>query len=455
MSRVNDLSELRSDLSGAVIAPDDAGYDEARRVFYAGLDRRPAAIVRVTNGSDVATAIRFARATGLDFTVRSGGHSVAGHSIVDGGIVIDVRGLDHVEIDAARATAWAGSGLTAAELCAATAEHGLAVGFGDSGSVGIGGITLGGGVGFLARKYGLTVDSVLAVELVTVDGELIVADDSNHPDLFWALRGGGGNFGVVTRFQYALHPVDRVLGGMMALPATPEVIAGFVAESAAAPDELSAIGNVMSAPPMPFLPDELVGQTVLLAIMVWCGDLEEGRAVIDRFRALATPLADFVDEIGYPEIYPPEDDSYQPLAVALTGFTETFDDDKIATTIAAIAASDAPMRAVQLRVLGGQVARVPADATAYAHRHREIMINVASFYEDESERPRREEWVADLHRLLTDGDQTGYVGFLADEGPERVRAAYPGATWDRLREVKAKYDPENLLHHNQNIPPAS
>ena len=450
-----DVDVLRSRVSGDLIVPGDDQYEQARRLFYGGLDSKPEAFVRVADAADVGAALAYVHETGTGFTIRSGGHSISGLSTIDGGLVIDVRCLKDIEIDPNQRTMWAGSGNTAAEVTLAAAQHGLAVGFGDTGSVGIGGITLGGGVGFLSRKYGLTIDSLLAIEIVTADGEVLTVDDVNRPDLFWALRGGGGNFGVVTRFEYRLAQVDRVVGGMIMLPATPEVVAGFISLSEEAPDELTTIANIMSCPPMPFVPSELVGETVVFGLIMWCGDLDEGRRQMDRFRSLADPLMDTLDEISYPEIYMPDDEEYQPLATSLTGFTSGVDESQIAAIIEAIGSSDAPMRVVQLRVLGGAIETVPNDATAYGHRDREMMVNVASFYTDEEELPRRQTWVRDLWTTITDGDQAGYVGFLANEGPERVRAAYPGETWDRLRAVKKRYDPDNLFRGNQNIPPAA
>ena len=230
------LPELRSDLAGRALGPGDDGYDEARTVVAGGVDARPAVIVRPADDADVARTIALARETGLPLAVRSGGHSGAGHSTAEGGIVLDLRDMKAVDIDAEGGTAWAEAGLTAAEFTAAAGAHGLAVGFGDMGSVGLGGLTLGGGVGYLARKHGLTVDSLLAADVVTADGRVLRVDDESHPDLFWAIRGGGGNFGVATRFRFRLHPVDRVVGGMLVLPATPDTVAGFVAAAEAAPE---------------------------------------------------------------------------------------------------------------------------------------------------------------------------------------------------------------------------
>src|SRR6266511_4694893 len=229
-SNPNTLSvlQLRSDFNGQVIAPDDAEYDKARTLFYGGMDRRPAAIIRVKDTDEVARVLKLARETGLPLAVRSGGHSVAGHSVADGGIVLDLSTMRDLQIDVEGQTAWAEAGLTAGEYTTAAAAHGLATGFGDTGSVGIGGLTLGGGVGYLVRKYGLTIDNLLAAEIVTADGQVRRVDADTNADLFWAIRGGGGNFGVVTRFQFRLHPVDSATGGMLILPATPETIASFI-----------------------------------------------------------------------------------------------------------------------------------------------------------------------------------------------------------------------------------
>jgi FAD/FMN-containing dehydrogenase len=422
---------LADKLKGRVISPDDADYDAARTVFYGSVDRRPAAIARVADADDVARVIAHARESVIDLS--------------------EMRALD---IDPATKTAWAQGGVTAGQYTVATGEHGLATGFGDTGSVGVAGITLAGGVGFLVRKHGLTIDSLLAAEIVTADGEVVYADADNHPDLFWAIRGGGGNFGVVTRLRFRLHELDTVVGGMLILPATPDVIEGFVAEAFAAPDELSAIGNVMKAPPMPFLPPEVHGKLVVMALMAYAGDSAAGAKAVDRFRALAEPMADMIRPMPYPEIYPPEQEGYRPMAVARTMFAHGVGPAKAETIVERIGVSTAMMAVTQLRVLGGAMANVPADATAFAHRQSRMMVNVATMYERPDERSEHEAWVDGLAAELRDGDDGAYVGFLADEGEERVRAAYPDATWDRLAAVKAAYDPDNVFSLNQNIPPA-
>lgn len=448
------IPKLRNTLHGHVITPGDPGYDEARGVFYGGIDRRPAVIVKVNDAADVSRVIDLARETGLPLAVRSGGHSVAGHSVCDDGIVLDLSNMRDLQVDVDGRTAWAETGLTAGEFTTAVAAHGLAVGFGDTGSVGIGGITLGGGIGYLVRKYGLTIDSLIAAEVVTADGQLLHVGAQNHPDLFWAIRGGGGNFGVVTRFQFRLHEVDEIVGGMLFLPATADTIASFIAEAEAAPDELSTIANVITAPPMPFLPEEYHGKPVIMAMLVYSGDAESGERLIAPFRALATPIADMVKPMRYPEIYPPEEGGYHPVAAGRTLFVDSIDRSVAETILGYLTSSTASMAVAQLRVLGGAMARVAVDATAFAHRASQIMVNVAALYNQPEEKETHEAWVTQFSKALRQTDEGAYVNFIGDEGEGRIRAAYPGATWDRLASIKARYDPTNLFRLNQNIQPA-
>jgi FAD/FMN-containing dehydrogenase len=447
--------QLAPDLKGQVLTPKDPAYDEARTVVAAHIDRRPALIARVAGPDDIARVIAHAGETGSELAVRSGGHSPAGHGVSDGGIVIDLSALRSFELDAAGRTAWAGAGLTAGAFTVAAGRHGLATGFGDTGSVGIGGITLAGGIGFLLRKHGLTIDNLLAAEIVTADGRLRRVDAETEPELFWALRGGGGNFGVVTRLKYRLHPVDTVFGGLLVLPATPEAIAGFVAEAEAAPDELSTIANVMPAPPLPFVPEELHGSLVVMAKMIYAGDVEAGQRAVAPCRALAEPVADLLRPMKYPEVYPAEE-RYRLAAVARTMFAGDVGSRQANTILERIGQSSATMAVCEMRVLGGAMARVPAEATAFAHRQSRMMINVAAIYDPStSERSEHAAWVRGLSAELDDGDPGAYAGLLADEGEQRVRAAYPGATWERLTAVKAIYDPDNVFRLNQNIPPAA
>jgi FAD/FMN-containing dehydrogenase len=448
------LPRLRAAFDGRVIAPDDAAYDQARGVFYGKFDRQPAVILRPADAAEVASGVALARDTGLELAVRSGGHSLAGHSTTDGGILLDLSAMKALEIDVAAGAAWAQAGLTAGEYSTAVAAHGLATGFGDTGSVGIGGLTLGGGVGYLVRKHGLTIDNLLAAELVTADGRLLHVDHQSHPELFWAIRGGGGNFGVATRFQYRLHPVDTIVGGMLILPATPELIASFVAEAEAAPEELSAIANIMVAPPMPELPAEQHGRLVVMALLAWAGDLQAGERAMAPFRALAEPIVDLVRPMPYPEIYQFTEGPGPDQEAARSFFVEEVDLGMAATILEHLRASTAPLAVAQLRVLGGAMARVPADATAFAHRGRRVMVAVGAVYERPEETPTHQAWVAGLTAALRQGAPGVYVNFLGEEGQARVREAYPGSTWERLAAVKARYDPDNLFRRNQNVSPA-
>jgi FAD/FMN-containing dehydrogenase len=452
-----ELPRLRAAVDDRVITPDDPGYDQARTIFYGGFERRPAAIVRPADAAQVAQVVNLARDGGYELAVRAGGHSTVGHGLTEGGIVLDLSELSAIEVDPEARTARAQAGLTTGAYTAAVQAHGLVTGFGDTASVGVSGLTLGGGVGYLVRKHGLAIDSLLAAELVTADGQILEIDDERHPDLFWAIRGGGGNFGVATRLTFRLHPLDGIVGGMLLLPATAQVIADFMAASETAPEELSGIANVMVAPPMPFLPPEAHGKLVVMAMLCYAGEAEAGQRALAPFRALAEPLADMLQPGPYAVMFPPEEgaaEEYHPTAVSHTMFMDTVDRQMADTIIEQLQASDALVRVVQLRALGGAMARVPVEATAFAHRHSRIMANVAAFYEGPADRDRRQAWVDDTAAALQQGDEGAYVNFLGDERPGRVRQAYPGSTWDRLVEVKRRYDPDNLFRRNHNIPPA-
>lgn len=454
MSVETAIVTLRGQIKGSDLTPGGAEYDAARRIAAGGTDPRPAAIVQVRDAADIRAVINIVRQENLPFAIRSGGHSSALHSSVDGGMVIDVRRLKSIEIDAGTRTVWAGAGVTAGELTAATLEHGLAVGFGDAPTVGISGITLGGGVGYLSRKHGLTIDSLLAVEIVTAEGQVMRVDADNEPDLFWALRGGGGNFGVVTRLKYRLAEMTEFTGGMLCLPATPEILAGFAAAADAAPDALSTIANVMPAPPMPFLPEELHGKLIILAMLAYAGPEAEAVAALAPFRALGVAYADFIQTGSYMQMYPPEDGDYHPTAVARTLYMNRIGLDEAREIVTTLETSTAAFRVAQIRVLGGAIARVPAEATAYAHRSAPIMANVAAFFTTPEDRVVQDRWVTDFAAALTQEETGAYVNFIGLEGPERINAAYPPATLARLRAVKKRHDPGNLFRRNQNYAPA-
>ena len=448
------ILDLHGLFKGQVITPADPSYESARTVFYGGFDRHPAAVIRVADAEDVSRLVSLARQQGIELAIRSGGHSVVGHSTSDGGIMLDLSAMKDLQIDHEEQTAWAQTGLTAGEFTKAAGASGLAAGFGDTASVGIGGITLGGGVGYLVRKYGLTIDSLLAAEVVTADGQVLLVDETTHPDLFWATRGGGGNFGVVTRFKFQLQKVDMVLGGMLILPATEDVIAGFIAEAESAPDELTTILNIMVAPPMPFLPKEANGKLIAMAIMTYAGDIAQGERVLAPFRGLAQPYADMVRPIPYAQMFPPEEGgNFHPAAVQRTMFLDHVDRSVAGVILEHLRASSAFMSVAQLRVLGGAISRIPVEATAFAHRNSKIMANLAALYQAPAEKEAHEAWVVDFASAVQQSDQGAYVNFLSNADETQIRAAYPGNTWGRLRQVKAKFDPTNLFRLNQNIPP--
>jgi FAD/FMN-containing dehydrogenase len=444
---------------GELLRPGDPGYDDARRGYNLLHDHRPAVIARPVDGVDVARALELAAGAGLEVAVRSGGHSLAGYGGTEGGLLLDLSAMRAVEIDPAARVAWVEAGVTAGQLTEAAAAHGLVVPFGDSPDVGVGGITLGGGVGWLSRKLGLTIDSVEGVELVTADGQVLQVDAEHHPDLFWAVRGGGGNFGVVARFRYRLHPIGEVLGGALVLPATGEVIRGAVDLADAAPDELTTIMLVTRLPPLAMVPPEAQGRLGMLITLVWCGDLDAGERVLGAFRGLAPPIADLVGRRPYRSMY----ELLPEAPPSVTNITYSFAADELdgAAIGSILEALDEPslrsteaLAAVELRVLGGAVGRVPVDATAFAHRRRKLLCSVvaAGFAEDDSDRHRR--WVRSLADALRHLAKGAYLNFLDAADEARLHETYPDGTYQRLAEVKRRYDPSNRFRRNLNIRPA-
>jgi FAD/FMN-containing dehydrogenase len=449
-----DLDTLGGSINGRLIVPGDDEYETARLVHQAAADMRPLAIVRAADARDVARTVLFARDNDLELAVRGGGHSVAGHSTVEGGLVLDLGDMRGLHIDPEARMAWAQPGLTAIEVTEAAAAHGLAIPFGDSGSVGIAGLTLGGGIGWLVRKHGLTIDSLQAVEIVTADGRQLVASEDEHPDLFWAVRGGGGNFGVVTRFQFRLSPVGMTLGGMLVMPATADVLRSYVPIASSAPRELTTIAFFMhAAPPMPFIAPEHHFKPAIALMFVFDGDPEAGMAAIAPFRAVATPLGEVVAPMPYPAIYQfTAEASQRGAGVMRSAFLEVLDDAAIDTILAEMSvAPGQAMHFTQLRVIGGAMGDVPADATAFAHRDAGIMIAIHAGYE--AERAPAETWIDRYFGALAPKTSGVYSNFLEDEGETRIREAYPAGAYERLVDVKRRYDPANVFRRNQNIRP--
>ena len=445
-------ARLRAGVRGEVHVPGDAGYDDGRALYFTSVDRRPDVIVRPADAADVARVVTIARDTESRLSVRNGGHSFACHGVRDGGIVLDTRSLRDLDIDVERRVARAGAGLSAGEYTKATNAHGLATGFGDAPSVGISGITLGGGIGFLHRRNGMTIDHLLGAEVVTADGRVVRADAESHEDLYWAIRGGGGGFGVVTQLEYRLEPVDRVLGGMLMLPATPESLVTLLELAYAAPDELSLIAAVMPAPPMPFIPAEAHGSMMMMVTLVYAGDIAEGERVVAPFRALAKPLLDAVRPMRYPEIYDGHADAPHPAAVTLhTRFIESLDVDAAARLFERLRTGSAPLRMAQFRPLGGALARVPADATAFAHRDRHFIATTGAMFERPEQHAEFAAWAEAAAADLAESAPGAYIGFMGAEGDARVAEAYPGATGARLARIKRQYDPMNVFDGNHGV----
>jgi FAD/FMN-containing dehydrogenase len=448
-----DLDTLATALRGGLVRPDDSTFEKIAGVWNTALQQRPAAIARVADAADVATAITYACRHDLEIAVRSGGHSMAGHSTGEGALVIDTRELRGIHIDLEAGLVWAGAGLTAGDLTDALSPHGMAVPFGDTASVGLGGITLGGGIGFLARKFGLTVDSLVAAEIVTADGEVLTASATEHPDLFWALRGGGGNFGIVTRFCYRLSPVGHeVLGGAIFLPATHDVLRSLAPIATSAPDELTIIAELMAAPELPFMPAEHVGEPTLLILFVFAGDPEAGRAAIAPLRAVAAPFAEVVQPMPYAGIYEFTRPAEVPgPSTSRSVFLETLDDVVIDAVLDGFAtAPEGSM--IQMRTFGGAMSRVPADATAFAHRSAGAQVTIINGLGDDAAAATA--WNRALFARLEPSATGVYVNFLESEGDARIRAAYPNGTYERLAAVKRRYDRYNVFRRNQNVRPA-
>lgn len=451
----DELEGLRSRLAGQIITAGSASYDTARRAVIINVDRHPLAIVQAASVQDVAETVRFARDRALPLAVRSGGHSVAQYSVVDDVIVVDLSGMTCVSIDPEARIARVQAGATSGDLAGPAHAHGLALSTGDTHSVGMGGLTTGGGIGFMVRKYGLAIDNLLAAQVVTAAGDIVTASADEHPNLFWGIRGGGGNFGIVTEFTYRLAPVDQVLAGVLLLPASREVIRAYLDYAVTAPDDLTTIADLTHAPPAPFVPPERVGEVVLSILVCWTGSVAEGERALAPLRALATPVADTVSLIPYPDIYRFTAHQATPQCVSIRSmFADTVSDAALDAALEAIRRATSPFSLVQFRGLGGALARVGKDATAFAHRDKRYLVAIIGLWLDAAEDAAvHSAWTESLWQTIRPEGSGVYVNFLQAEGAARVGDAYPPATYARLAEIKRKYDPQNMFRFNQNIPP--
>lgn len=455
------IRKLGDGFDGRLLTPESPGYDQARTVWNAMIDRRPALIAQCTTPNDVVHAICFARDHDLLVAVRGGGHNIAGNAVCDSGLMIDLSPMKAVRVDANQRTARVGAGATLGDVDGETQKSGLATPLGVNSTTGIAGLTLGGGFGWLSRRYGLTIDNLLSAELVTADGKMLTASETENPDLFWAIRGGGGNFGVITSFTFRLHPVGpEVLSGLIIHPLDDATrVMKYAREYLqSTPDEFSCWFVMRQAPPLPVLPEEWHGKEILALGVCYCGpDIREGERLAKPLRDFGRPVADLIA----PHPYTVWQTILDPL---LTPGARNYwkshdfrdlDDGLIDVLVDAARHLPDPQTEVALARLGGAVSRVPSDATAYGHRDGEFVLNTHGRWADPAKDAECIAWA----RALFDAAapySTGsvYVNFLTQDEQSRVRAAY-GGNYERLAKIKNRYDPTNLFCHNQNIRPAS
>jgi len=445
------LDELRAGFSGSILDPGADGYDAARRVHNGLIDRRPALIARCQNAADIADAIRYARANDLDISVRGGGHNVAGRAVADGGMMIDLAPMKGIRVDAATRSVRAQGGVLWKELNRETAAHGLAVTGGAISTTGIAGLTLGGGLGWLMAKYGLAADNLLGVELVTADGSIVDVTADSDPDLFWALRGGGGNFGVAASFEYRLHPVDLVVGGLIAHPidAAADMLRFYRDASASASDDLTVFAAVVHAP-------DGSGLKISGMIVFHTGAPDEAERELAPFKEWGSPLMVEVGPMPYPVMNTLLDAAYPPglQNYWLSSFTSGLSDGLIDVVVERFAVVPSPMTGMVFEQFHGAVCRVGVEDTAVPHREPGWNLLIPSVWADPADDDANIAWTRDTHAALaphlTDRRWLNYLG--DDQGEDAIRGAY-GPNYDRLVAVKRKHDPDNVFHHNHNIVP--
>ena len=453
-----DIEQLRARVSGAVIAPGDDGYDEARHVYNAMIDRRPAVIVQCTTAADVRAAVDCARENGLALAVRGGGHSVPGFGTVDDGVVADLSGMRAVTVDPAKRTARAEGGATWGDFNDATAAFGLATTGGIVSTTGVAGLTLGGGIGYLARGFGLSCDNLVSAEIVTADGKMVTASEDDHADLFWAIRGGGGNFGVATALEFRLHPVKEIYGGPMffAMKDAEAVLRYYREFIAEAPEQFGGFPAFQIAPPLPFIPEERHGKTHALMVACWAGDLDQGERVLKPFHDLAPVVAEMVGPMPYPALNSAFDALY-PTGLRhywKANFVKELTDDAIRAHVEHGSKVPELTSTMHIYPINGACHRVAPDATAFAYRDANFATVIAGMWPDAADDERNIAWVRDYYEATAPhSEEGGYINFMAGDDQDRIRANYKG-NYDRLAEIKRRYDPGNLFRHNQNISPA-
>ncbi len=443
------IEQFKSGFHGQAILPGEAGYDKARKIWNASIDRHPGLIARCSGVADVVHAVKFARANDLLVAVRGGGHNVGGRALCDDGIVIDLSGLKGVFVDPHWRTARVQAGATLGDVDRETHVHGLAVPAGVISRTGIAGLTLGGGVGWLVRKYGLTCDNLLSCEVVTAEGAIVTASAETNPDLFWGLRGGGGNFGVVTSFLYRAHPVSTVLGGMIvhARDRAGAVLRHYRDFMASAPEELTGYAGLISTPD---------GKPAVAVIVCWCGDLAAGERLLKPLRAFGPPLLDAVQPMPFPAMQKLLDDAFPDGTYNYwkSTFVKEFSDAAIDLLVAHANRAQSPLSAVIIEFYGGAAGRVGDADTAFAQRQSEYDIGFMAQWTDPAEADKHTAWARACSDALKPHSSGRYLlNFVGEESPDTIRAAF-GSNYARLAELKTKYDPTNFFSLNQNVRPA-
>src|SRR5262245_7171208 len=457
------IERLKGRLKGACHVAGQPEYETARTSWNAMIDRRPSVIVRPADASDVAQAVDFAREQDVVLAVRGGGHNIAGNAVSDGGVMIDLTSMKSILVDTANRTVKVGPGVTLGELDAATQAHGLATPLGINSTTGVAGLTLGGGFGWISRKFGLTADNLIAADVVTAEGRVLRASDRENPDLFWALRGGGGNFGVVTSFEYRLHPHGpEVLAGLIVHPLSKakEMLEGYRSITMNAPDELAIWFVLRKAPPLPFLPAEVHGKEILVFAACYAGDIEEGRKAVAPLQALGKPIADVIGPAPFAGWQTALDPLLTPGARNYWKSHEftRIDDGLIDALVDAASRLPSDECEIAFAQLGGAINRKPVDATAYPHREVNWALNVHTRWRDPAQDQACIAWA---RKLFDDTARYGtggvYVNFMPEDetATDRVRTGAYGPNYERLAKIKAKYDPNNLFRMNQNIRPQS
>jgi FAD/FMN-containing dehydrogenase len=456
---VQTMEQLRERVRGTVIASGDEGYDSARKVYNAMIDRRPRVVVRCANAGDVMAAVAFARENRLDLAVRGGSHSVPGFGTCDDGVVVDLSAMRGVRVDPVARTARAEGGATWGDFNAATYPFGLATTGGIISTTGVGGLTLGGGIGYLTRGLGLSCDNLVSADVVTADSRLLVASEKENEDLFWAIRGGGGNFGVVTSFEFRLSPVKDIYGGpiFFELDRAADVLRFFREFITDAPEQLGGFPAFQIAPPLPFIPADRHGEPFVAIVACWAGALDEGEKAVQPFRDVAPIVAEHVGPMPYPALNSAFDGLVPPGLQHYwkANFNSELTDEAIEAHLVHGPRLPAVNSTVHIYPINGASHRVAPDETAFAYRDAKFATVIAGMWPDPARNDANIQWVRDYYDATAPHSEAGgYVNFMADDDQERIRANYKG-NYDRLVDAKRKYDPDNLFHHNQNIKPSS